>query len=121
MTPLQSFITNENFIICNMYDEYSKSSSIGVISFDVNFLKRTNDIEGHAAGDTLIQKAAKSIRIASFVRRGFLHTPESESCFQAVLASGQFGRLDFTVCRLTSKNRLQWFIGLLHSPSQKGG
>ena len=46
----------------NMYDEYSKSSSIGVISFDVNFLKRTNDIEGHAAGDSLIQKAAKSIR-----------------------------------------------------------
>lgn len=46
----------------NMYSIYSASTSIGILAFDINFLKQTNDGLGHSAGDVLIQKAASSIR-----------------------------------------------------------
>lgn len=36
--------------------------SIGVIFADLNGLKKTNDMEGHAAGDRLLKNAAKALR-----------------------------------------------------------
>lgn len=46
-------------------DIESRAASIGVIFFDVNDLKSTNDTKGHQAGDLLIQKAAESILLTS--------------------------------------------------------
>ena len=37
-------------------------SSVAVVMFDVNFLKRTNDTEGHLAGDNLIRTTAACIK-----------------------------------------------------------
>ena len=42
--------------------EYVGLKSCGVIFFDVNYLKATNDTFGHDAGDELIMTAAESIR-----------------------------------------------------------
>lgn len=38
------------------------NSSIAIIQLDVNYLKRTNDIMGHLAGDRLLKNAATAIR-----------------------------------------------------------
>lgn len=42
--------------------EYLNLKSCGVIFFDLNYLKKTNDTFGHDAGDTIICRAADSIR-----------------------------------------------------------
>jgi diguanylate cyclase len=42
--------------------DHSNKLPISIIMGDVNGLKQTNDIFGHAAGDVLIQKAAESIK-----------------------------------------------------------
>ena len=41
---------------------YINQENIGVVYFDVNSLKATNDTLGHNAGDMLITKAARSLR-----------------------------------------------------------
>jgi diguanylate cyclase (GGDEF)-like protein len=48
------------------YEQYlieagSRGFSLGVFLFDINYLKRTNDTLGHAAGDQLIRSAAQCI------------------------------------------------------------
>ena len=48
------------------YEQYVLDMSegpVGVILFDVNFLKRTNDTEGHAAGDRLLKSSADCISV----------------------------------------------------------
>lgn len=40
----------------------NSNSSIAIIQLDINYLKRTNDILGHIAGDRLLQNAAQAIR-----------------------------------------------------------
>lgn len=42
--------------------EYADLSSCGVLFFDVNNLKPVNDLEGHDAGDKLLQLVAESLR-----------------------------------------------------------
>ena len=41
---------------------FAKQETIAVFNFDINNLKRTNDLLGHAAGDRLIRKAAESLK-----------------------------------------------------------
>jgi len=48
-----------------LVDIESRTLNVGVIFFDVNNLKTTNDTKGHQAGDLLIQKAAESILFIS--------------------------------------------------------
>jgi diguanylate cyclase (GGDEF)-like protein len=42
--------------------EYGGLDTCGVLFFDINYLKRTNDTLGHDAGDELIRLASESIR-----------------------------------------------------------
>ncbi len=44
-----------------LLESQEESGSVAVLLFDVNYLKRTNDTEGHLAGDQLIRAAAKCI------------------------------------------------------------
>ena len=46
----------------NMIDFAEEEGSLAVLVFDVNFLKETNDSEGHAAGDRLLCATADCIR-----------------------------------------------------------
>jgi len=41
--------------------EELNEKSVAIVMFDVNFLKQTNDTQGHLAGDSLIKNAASSI------------------------------------------------------------
>lgn len=43
-------------------DTYKKEERIGVIFWDINYLKKTNDTIGHEAGDKLILTVAQSIK-----------------------------------------------------------
>ena len=45
-----------------MLEWEEKDCTAAVLLFDVNYLKRTNDTEGHLAGDRLIRAAAECIR-----------------------------------------------------------
>jgi len=45
----------------HILDSEGKSHSLAVFEFDVDYLKRTNDTLGHAAGDDLIRRAAECI------------------------------------------------------------
>ena len=45
-----------------VFEEGESGGSMAVILFDVNFLKRTNDTEGHLAGDQLLRTAGECIR-----------------------------------------------------------
>ena len=45
----------------HLLDIEGKSHSLAVFQFDVNYLKRTNDTLGHAAGDDLIRRAGECI------------------------------------------------------------
>lgn len=40
---------------------FRNQDSIGILNMDLNYLKRTNDLLGHEAGDNLIRKAAESL------------------------------------------------------------
>ncbi len=42
---------------------FANMASCGIIYFDVNDLKLTNDVYGHEVGDLLLQNAAKSLKI----------------------------------------------------------
>lgn len=44
-----------------LVEAQDSGGSMAVVLFDVNYLKRTNDTEGHLAGDELIRHAAKCI------------------------------------------------------------
>ena len=60
------------------YEQYLldvEADSVAVLLFDVNFLKRTNDTLGHAAGDKLLQSAADCIALC-------FGTPERDNCFR---------------------------------------
>lgn len=46
----------------DMLNVYPKCKSIGIILFDINFLKLTNDNFGHLSGDKIIINTAKSIK-----------------------------------------------------------
>lgn len=43
-------------------DEYTMLASVAIFFMDVNYLKKTNDLYGHDAGDALLKKAAESIK-----------------------------------------------------------
>ena len=43
-------------------EEYNMLASVGIFFMDVNYLKKTNDMYGHDAGDALLKKAAESIK-----------------------------------------------------------
>lgn len=45
----------------DMIKEYKKEDKVGLIFWDINFLKRINDSKGHEFGDELIRIVAKSI------------------------------------------------------------
>ncbi|MDO4803913.1 MAG: GGDEF domain-containing protein [Lachnospiraceae bacterium] len=49
--------------------------SVAVIMFDVNYLKTTNDTQGHAFGDALLQNSAQCIQDC-------FSTPEGGNCFR---------------------------------------
>lgn len=53
---------NKGKYLARLRDEYPHLDSVAVFNFDVNYLKQTNDIHGHEAGDRLLMKAAESIR-----------------------------------------------------------
>ena len=57
LTGLYNRYSFESFIIENKHKEIS----VGLLMFDVNFLKRTNDTLGHQAGDHLLIEAANCI------------------------------------------------------------
>ena len=46
----------------DLLDENNNNKSLAVVMFDVNFLKRTNDTQGHLAGDALIRTTATCIK-----------------------------------------------------------
>ena len=46
----------------DLLNENNSNKSFAVVMFDVNFLKRTNDTQGHLAGDTLIRTTAACIK-----------------------------------------------------------
>lgn len=50
----------------NVYDQYLKSpvrdESVGILFFDVDGLKRTNDQKGHEWGDLLLRRCAESLQ-----------------------------------------------------------
>ena len=46
----------------NMLEAGEDGGSMAVLMFDVNYLKQTNDSEGHLAGDKLIRTAGECIR-----------------------------------------------------------
>lgn len=52
---------NRSKYISMMSEAYLKEEQVGVIFWDINFLKRTNDTRGHEAGDELILTVAHSI------------------------------------------------------------
>ena len=43
-------------------EEYNMLASVGIFFMDVNYLKQTNDLYGHDAGDALLKKAGESIK-----------------------------------------------------------
>lgn len=72
--------------------EYSALASCGVLYFDVNGLKETNDLLGHEAGDALIQQVADSLRsIAS--RRVHAYRLGGDE-FMAVVCSPAAGEME---------------------------
>ena len=60
----RDLIENENYV-----------GSMGVLLFDINFLKKTNDTEGHIAGDKLICKTADCIKQC-------FSTKDTNSCYR---------------------------------------
>ena len=48
----------------DMQNVYPKCKTLGIILFDINFLKMTNDSLGHMYGDEMIIDTAKSIKIS---------------------------------------------------------
>ena len=57
LTGLPNRYYMEQFIL----QEEEEGSLTALFVFDVNYLKKTNDKEGHSAGDALLQRAAKCI------------------------------------------------------------
>jgi diguanylate cyclase (GGDEF)-like protein len=57
LTNLPNRFAFEQFLL----DIRESDSSIALFLFDVNYLKRTNDTQGHAAGDRLLQASANCI------------------------------------------------------------
>ena len=57
----QTGLYNRKKLESNKKTRYPKCRSLGVIFFDINDLKLTNDTYGHKAGDALIKTASKSI------------------------------------------------------------
>ena len=53
---------NKGKYLARLKDEYPHLDSVAIFNFDVNYLKQTNDVHGHEAGDRLLMKAAASIR-----------------------------------------------------------
>ena len=52
---------NKGKYLARYKNEYQSLDSIGILNFDVNYLKQTNDTYGHEAGDELLKRAATSI------------------------------------------------------------
>jgi diguanylate cyclase (GGDEF)-like protein len=57
LTNLPNRFGFEQFLL----DIRESDSSVALLLFDVNYLKRTNDTQGHAAGDRLLQASANCI------------------------------------------------------------
>ena len=57
-----TMLFNRRKLISLIDEEYQYLSSCGVIFFDINGLKETNDLYGHQAGDVIIKIAADSIK-----------------------------------------------------------
>ena len=57
LTNLANRYRFERFLL----DCAEKGGALAILMFDVNFLKRTNDKQGHRAGDDLLRRAAKCI------------------------------------------------------------
>jgi diguanylate cyclase (GGDEF)-like protein len=52
---------NKGKYLARLAAEYPALASIGILNFDVNYLKQTNDTLGHEAGDRLLVKAGESL------------------------------------------------------------
>ncbi|MBQ7564558.1 MAG: diguanylate cyclase [Lachnospiraceae bacterium] len=93
------------------YEQYllsleNSKASMAVFLFDVNYLKRTNDREGHIAGDKLLKAAAESIT-ACFLLDG------EENCFR-------YGGDEFTaVIKDASEDELKERIGRFEEEQKK--
>ena len=81
------------------------NKSLTILMFDVNFLKRTNDVEGHLAGDNLIKTAASCIKecfgIESF-----------NNCYR--IGGDEFVSLIFGVDESEIKRRIEKFKYVLN-------
>ncbi|MPN20785.1 Diguanylate cyclase DgcN [bioreactor metagenome] len=54
---------NRNGFQVDLEREYADVSGLGVLYFDLNNLKETNDKYGHAAGDALLRRIADVLRL----------------------------------------------------------
>jgi diguanylate cyclase (GGDEF)-like protein len=54
-------LNNKGKYLARLAADYPALDSIGILNFDVNYLKQTNDTHGHEAGDRLLVKAGASL------------------------------------------------------------
>ncbi|MGC7323262.1 GGDEF domain-containing protein, partial [Mycobacteroides abscessus subsp. massiliense] len=59
---IQTGIKNRAAFEKEMEQYANNNKNAAIVMFDLNYLKRTNDLYGHDAGDNLIFNAAKAIK-----------------------------------------------------------
>lgn len=77
-------------------EEYVNLKSCGVLFFDLNYLKKTNDSHGHDVGDILICRAADSIRSITSKRIHAYRIGGDE--FVVVVCDCAEGELSMLIC-----------------------
>lgn len=55
-------VYNKSKYLSMIHDEYAKEKQLAVIFWDINYLKKINDTQGHEAGDKLILTISRIIR-----------------------------------------------------------
>lgn len=96
-----------------------KGVSVAFFLFDVNYLKRTNDKEGHLAGDALLKRAANCISacFASFPDAKCFRYGGDE--FTAILKNCRQEDIDATIARLEEEQKnckVSMAIGYAYAP-----